>query len=86
MAVTYCVTARKGPSRPHAPVPIKTTLHIYFHISVRYFTCFGFRFARCRPCGAGTRRNLAAGVVGVFLHICIRAVSSAEAELWPESR
>lgn len=50
-------------------------------------TCFGFIFARCRACGAGTGRNLGAGAaVGDFLHVCLRVVRVVEAELRAESR
>lgn len=52
----------------------------------RGFTCFGFRLARCWAGGAGTGWNLGAGAaVWVFLHVCLRAVSGAEAELRAES-
>lgn len=48
-------------------------------------TCLGFSFARNRACRAGTGRNLGAGAVGGFLHVCLRVVGGDEAELWVES-
>lgn len=49
-------------------------------------TCLGFSFSRNLACGAGTGRNLGAGVaVGGFLHVCLRAAGGGEAELRVES-